>query len=81
MRVIVPPMNDRLMEVMFLKALVLSAWAGFQEAREAKLYKIAWERLVRLFQQEWDRRRAKQPLQLTYRPRSLGGTESGGPVE
>ena len=49
--------------IMFWKAVVLSCWASFQEAREKRKFSGL---LVR-FQHEWDRRRAKQPLALTYR--------------
>lgn len=52
-------------EVIFWKAVVLSGWAAFQEAREARLHDRVWQALVARFQHEWDRRRAKQPLALT----------------
>lgn len=50
-------------EVMFWKALILSGWAAFQEARERGKFNA----LVIRFQHEWDRRRAKQPLALVDR--------------
>ena len=54
-------------EVIFWKAVVLTGWSAFQEAREARLHDRAWQALVARFQHEWDRRRAKQPLALTDR--------------
>lgn len=47
--------------IMFWKAVVLTLWASFKEARENKVDK----ELLRRFQEEWDRRRAKRPLMLT----------------
>lgn len=64
--------------VMFWKAIVLSVWATFQELRDARKARGVDPRLVVAFQEEWQRRRAKQPLALTYRPaEGLGGV---GPV-
>lgn len=51
--------------VMFFKALVLSFWVAFQEARQRGAIDRAWADLVARFNREWDRRRAKQPLVLT----------------
>ena len=68
-------------EVIFWKCVVLTGWSAFQEAREAELHKAAWARLIELFNREWNRRRAEQPLQLTYRPLGLGGPESSGTAE
>ena len=68
-------------EIVFWKAFVLTGWTAFQEAREAELDKRAWRALVARFKREWDRRRAEQPLQLTYRPLGSGATESAGTIE
>lgn len=54
-----------LAQVVFLKSLMLAAWISFKEAREAGLIDRAWQSLLLRFKQEWDRRRAKQPLMLT----------------
>lgn len=66
---------SHLAQIVFLKSLILAAWAGFQEAREKKVF----SRLLRRFQQEWDRRRAKQPLLLTHEPASI--SDNIRPVE
>lgn len=52
-------------EVIFLKSLALSFWAAFKEAREKGKIKAAQQRLLVIFQREWDRRRASQPRLLT----------------
>ena len=57
--------------VMFWKAVVLTFWATIQEIREAKREKGIDPSLLAAFKREWDRRRAKQPLALTYRPADL----------
>lgn len=58
---------SHLAQVMFYKSLILAAWVGYKEAREAGAFK----RLLIRFQSEWDKRRAKQPLMLTdQRPKS-----------
>lgn len=71
--------NEQLGVVMFGKAFVLACWAGYKEAREAKLFERAWAELLLRFQQEWDKRRAKQPLLLTYRVSD--GSGGSGTVE
>jgi hypothetical protein len=54
-----------LAQVMFVKAVILSFWVAYKEAREAGMIDRAWQSLVARFQSEWDRRRAQQPLVLT----------------
>ena len=54
-----------LAQVMFLKAVILSFWVAFKEAREAGAIDRAWQSLLARFNSEWNRRRAKQPLMLT----------------
>lgn len=50
--------------LMFWKALVLSLWGAVEIAWETFQKRKADKALVGRFQQEWDRRRAKQPLAL-----------------
>lgn len=72
-------MSDKmsyLAQVVFLKSLILAAWISFKEAREAGLIDRAWQSLLLRFKQEWDRRRAKQPLMLTDQ-RAERGSGSG----
>lgn len=51
-----PPVQH-LAEVMFWKAVIVTAWATYAETRPDRA-------LLLRFQQEWERRRAKQPLAL-----------------
>lgn len=53
--------------VMFWKAVVLTAWATYQEIRDERRRKGVDPILVAIFNHEWQRRRAKQPLALTDR--------------
>ena len=55
-----PMDGERLALVIFLKSLVVSLWAYFEDARPDK-------ELLARFQHEWDRRRAKKPLLLVDR--------------
>lgn len=55
-----PARMSNIFWIMFWKAVVLSVWAVFQEAREKRKF----SRLTSLFNSEWDKRRAKQPLKL-----------------
>ena len=68
-------------EVIFWKAVILTGWAAFQEAREARLHDRAWQALVARFQREWDHRRAKQPLQLPKPTAGGGAFQSIIPLE
>lgn len=53
--------------VMFWKAVVLTAWATYQEIRDERRRKGVEPWLVVAFNKEWQRRRAKQPLALPDR--------------
>lgn len=57
--------NGDLAIVMFGKAVILTAWQAYKDARESGLIDLKWQRLVLRFQHEWNHRRAKQPLRLT----------------
>lgn len=72
-----PPMS--IGWIIFWKALILGAWSEIQEIREKRKERGVSPSLVLAFKEEWDRRRAKQPLALTYRRSEPG--ETIGPVE
>lgn len=65
--------------VMFWKAVVLTAWTTYQEIRDERRRKGVDPLLVAIFNQEWQRRRAKQPLALT--DRTAGTLEDGRSLE
>lgn len=65
--------------IIFWKALILGVWSEIKEIREKRKERGVNPSLALAFKEEWDRRRAKQPLALTYRPTELG--ETIGPVE
>lgn len=50
--------------IMFWKALILTLWSEFQEFRKKRKDRGVDPSLVAAFKEEWDRRRAKQPLAL-----------------
>ena len=57
--------------VIFWKALILTAWATFQEVREERRAKgeaELWDALKARFQSEWQRRCAEKPRLLTHLP-------------
>ena len=51
--------------IMFGKAVVISLWVLIFGDKDED---AEWKGLLAKFKAEWDRRRAKQPLALTYRP-------------
>lgn len=65
--------------IMFWKAVVLSAWATYQEIRDERRRKGVDPILIAIFNHEWQRRRAKQPLALT--DRTTSSLENVGTLE
>lgn len=53
--------------IMFWKAFILALWAAFKEHREKKKAEAVDVELLARFNDEWNRRSAKQPLMLTDR--------------
>jgi len=65
-------------EIMFCKALVVTGWIAFKEARDnRKAKRLAEEdaELARVLNEEWNRGCADLPRILTYT-----GPELGGPI-
>lgn len=50
--------------VIFFKAIVLAVWAEYKDMRERRKERGVNPALLAAFKEEWDRRRAKQPLAL-----------------
>ncbi len=65
--------------IMFFKALILGIWSEIKDVREKRKERGVDPSLVSALKEEWDRRRAKQPLALPYFPPESG--EGVGPVE
>jgi len=65
--------------IMFFKALILGVWSEIKDVREKRKERGVDPSLVAALKEEWDRRRAKQPLALPYFPPEVG--EGRGPVE
>lgn len=50
--------------IIFWKSLILTLWSEFGEFRQRRKNRGVDPSLVAAFKEEWDRRRAKQPLAL-----------------